>query len=181
MSSKNLPEPAVFLTGYNKAGDSVVFPQKQLQWGQYDNGNMPMATGYVAKMPCDLNNDADLKYDAQVESDNTGLVSKGSALLRYVDLAPAHTTMMHVTQSIDYGIVVGGEAECVMGSGEVIKMKVGDVCVQRYTLHAWRNPSQTQWARIVFSLMDCEPLTRDGKIVSEDLGRGAAYLKSSDN
>jgi hypothetical protein len=89
--------------------------------------------------------------------------------------------MMHRTQSIDYGIALEGEPECVMDSGEVQRMKPGDVMVQRHTKHAWRNPIKTHWARIVFVLMDCKPLMFGGETLGEDLGRGAAFIPGSDN
>lgn len=102
-------------------------------------------------------------------------------MARYVDLAPGYTCMMHRTQSLDYGLVTDGEAECVLKDGTAQFMGPGDVMVQRCTVHAWRNPSRVAWARIFFVLLDCQPLIINGKPLKEDLGRGAAYVPSSDN
>lgn len=66
--------------------------------------------------------------------------------------------MMHRTQSLDYGIVMEGSVVAVLDSGEEHLMHRGDVMVQRATMHAWRNPSETQWARMIFSLQDAQPL-----------------------
>lgn len=66
--------------------------------------------------------------------------------------------MMHRTQSLDYGIVTEGSVVAVFDSGEEHLMHRGDVCVQRATMHAWRNPSETEWARMIFSLQDAKPL-----------------------
>lgn len=66
--------------------------------------------------------------------------------------------MMHRTQSLDYGIVTEGNVVAVFDSGEERLMHRGDVCVQRATMHAWRNPSETEWARMIFILQDVKPL-----------------------
>ena len=47
---------------------------------------------------------------------------------------------MHTTQTIDYGIVLSGEIDLELDSGEV-HLRAGDVVVQRATRHAWRNRS----------------------------------------
>lgn len=46
---------------------------------------------------------------------------------------------MHRTTSLDYGIVLEGEVELILDSGERRAMKAGDIAVQRATMHAWRN------------------------------------------
>jgi len=46
---------------------------------------------------------------------------------------------MHRTVSLDYGIVLEGDVELVLDSGEKRAMKQGDVAIQRGTNHAWRN------------------------------------------
>ena len=45
---------------------------------------------------------------------------------------------MHTTATIDYGIVLAGEIDLELDSGEV-HLTAGDVVVQRATRHAWRN------------------------------------------
>lgn len=77
--------------------------------------------------------------------------------MRYVDMAPGSLSPMHYTKSIDYGIVLEGEVECILDSGEKRLMKRGDSCVQRGTYHAWRNVSgEGVWARMVFVLVGAE-------------------------
>ncbi len=49
---------------------------------------------------------------------------------------------MHRTDSLDYGIVLEGEVECLLGSGESEIMKRGDVTVQRGIAHSWINRSR---------------------------------------
>jgi quercetin dioxygenase-like cupin family protein len=59
---------------------------------------------------------------------------------------------MHRTVSLDYGVVMEGEAELVLDSGETQIMKKGDICVQRGTTHAWKNTSDSDWARMLVYL-----------------------------
>jgi quercetin dioxygenase-like cupin family protein len=77
---------------------------------------------------------------------------------------------MHRTVSLDYGVVLIGEMELVLDSGETRVMKVGDVAVQRGTNHAWRNTSKTEWARMMYVLQPSLPISINGKPLDEDLG-----------
>lgn len=179
--ASNLPERTILITGYNKDNQSTFLDKRLLEWAELDDGKMITGLGYVSKIPADLNGNADLEWDRQKNSPKAGLVVKDSAELRYIDLAPGYTCMMHRTKSVDYGIVLEGKAECIMGGGDVQEAKAGDCVVQRYTKHAWRNTSDTEWARIVFVLMDCKPLNLGGQTLKEDLGWGAAFVPPSGN
>ena len=77
---------------------------------------------------------------------------------------------MHRTISVDYGIVTAGEIESVMDSGESRRLRVGDIMVQRETNHAWRNPSEDQWARMVFILQEAKPIRIGNELLTEDYG-----------
>lgn len=179
---RNLPNPDVFMTGHDaKTLQSIVLAPKKLQWGDFDQGRMPMASIFTNEAVPDLNNDADLKYDREHGTDKVGLVAGGGCVLRYVDVAPGYSTMMHRTQSLDYGILLNGRIECVFDSAQTQELQVGQAMIQRVTMHAWRNPSETEWARILFVLIDCAPLKIDGKMMKEDLGRGSSYLPPSGN
>ena len=101
--------------------------------------------------------------------------------LLQVDFAPGFECMMHRTQSLDYGIVMEGSVELILDDGKTELMQRGDVAVQRATMHAWRNPSKTEWARMYFILQDCKPLVINGRHMKEDLGRGTEGLPPSGN
>lgn len=77
---------------------------------------------------------------------------------------------MHRTVSLDYGVVLEGEVELVLDSGETRLMRRGDVSVQRGTNHAWRNKSETEWARMLYVLVEAEPIVVEGKVLGEDYG-----------
>lgn len=73
-----------------------------------------------------------------------------------IDFAPGTTSRMHRTETIDYVIVLEGEIEMDMDDSTV-KLKAGDVVVQRGTNHAWANRGERR-ARVAFVLIDAEPL-----------------------
>ena len=77
---------------------------------------------------------------------------------------------MHRTESIDYGVVLEGTIELVLDSGETRVMRRGDVCVQRGTMHAWKNISQNnEWARMMFVLVSADKVVVGGKELAESL------------
>ncbi|KAL8397247.1 hypothetical protein RB594_004098 [Gaeumannomyces avenae] len=177
--AKDLPGPTTYLTGHDAAGKAVVHSRRPVKWTAYDSDQVAMSVAYTtSSFPPDLNGDADVAaHDATLGPDGTsthGLVRSSGTVLRFVDFAPGNSCMMHRTQSLDYGIVLEGEVESVLDSGEVTRMGRGDVMVQRATMHAWRNPSQTEWARMIFCLQDCKPLVVAGQRMKEDLGVGMA-------
>jgi mannose-6-phosphate isomerase-like protein (cupin superfamily) len=65
-------------------------------------------------------------------------------LLRIIELYPpdrgGHRTVMHRTRTLDYAIVLEGEAVLVLDDSETV-LGPGAVVVQRGTDHAWENRS----------------------------------------
>lgn len=179
----DLPGPSAYWTGHDqKTGKAIIHSKHPVEWVPYDEDKLAMKVAYTTSFPADLNKDADVaEHEEKEASGKLGLVSGGGTVLRYVDFAPDYTCMMHRTQSVDYGIVVEGEVESIMDSGETQLMKRGDVMVQRATMHAWRNPSKTEWCRMIFVLQDCKPLFVAGERFGEDLGRGTEGLPPSGN
>ena len=70
---------------------------------------------------------------------------------------------MHRTLSLDYAVVVAGSIEVILESGEKRVLSVGDTLVQRGTMHQWRNPSDTEWCRMVVVMMPIDDLVVGGK------------------
>jgi naringenin degradation protein FdeH len=73
-----------------------------------------------------------------------------------IDFPPGNQPHMHRTETIDYVIVMEGEIEMDMDASTV-KLKAGDIMIQRGTNHAWANRSDRR-ARVAFVLVDAEPL-----------------------
>jgi quercetin dioxygenase-like cupin family protein len=55
---------------------------------------------------------------------------------------------MHRTNTLDYIFIIDGEFELTLDSGEKRIMKRGDACVQRASMHAWKNLSKTEFGRL---------------------------------
>jgi mannose-6-phosphate isomerase-like protein (cupin superfamily) len=73
-----------------------------------------------------------------------------------IDFPPGNSGRMHRTETIDYVIVISGEIDMDMDNSTV-RLKAGDVMVQRGTHHAWVNRG-TERARLAFVLIDAAPL-----------------------
>lgn len=73
-----------------------------------------------------------------------------------IDYPPGNKAHMHRTETIDYVIVMEGEIEMDMDDSSV-KLKAGDIMIQRGTNHAWMNRSDKR-ARVAFVLVDAKPL-----------------------
>lgn len=86
--------------------------------------------------------------------------------MRIVDFAPGSKSPLHRTQSIDYGIVLEGEIELELDSGEKRTLKAQDVCVQRGTDHIWYNRTE-KWTRVAYILLDAQPILIQGSPLEE--------------
>lgn len=175
---------ATYLTGHDSNTGKAIIQRKQPgKWSSYDDKLMAFNVAYTtSQFPPNLNSCADIvQHDEVVAAGRLGLVNKGGSVCRIVDFAPGFDCMMHRTQSLDYGVVIEGSIEMVLDSGDRQVMHRGDVAVQRATMHAWTNPSKTEWARMMFVLQDCQKLELDGKVLKEDLGRGVDGLPPSGN
>ena len=73
-----------------------------------------------------------------------------------IDFPPGNHPHMHRTETNDYVIVIDGEIEMDMDDSTV-KLKAGDIMIQRGTNHAWANRSSKP-ARVAFVLVDGQPL-----------------------
>ena len=89
-----------------------------------------------------------------------------------IDFGPGLESPIHRAMSIDYGIVIEGEFELTLDSGESRTMKRGDVSVQRATAHKWRNITGggTEPGRMLYILLDCKELLVNGEKVEGFLG-----------
>ncbi|KAI0007572.1 hypothetical protein F4779DRAFT_498825 [Xylariaceae sp. FL0662B] len=180
--STDLPSTTTYLTGHDDAGTAVVHSVRPAQWTSFEGGIMGFNQIYTNTSPPDLNGNADVQFhDNIIAGGKLGLATKGGTVCRMVDFGPQYECMMHRTQSLDFGVVVEGELDMLLDDGSVTRMKRGDIAVQRATMHAWRNPSTTGWARMVFVLQDTKPLFIGGKRFGEDYGKGTEGLPRSGN
>jgi quercetin dioxygenase-like cupin family protein len=73
-----------------------------------------------------------------------------------MEFAPGVSSEMHRTETIDYIAVLSGEMDMDMDDSTV-KLKAGDIMVQRGTNHAWANRG-TETARMAIVLLDAKPI-----------------------
>ncbi|KAH7361586.1 hypothetical protein B0T11DRAFT_279211 [Plectosphaerella cucumerina] len=182
--ASDFSKPKVYITGHDSSsGKAIVQDSREGGWTVLDNGRLAMNVMYTtSEFPASLNSDEDIKtHDRLIASGTLGLVNKNGTVARMVEFAPGYECLMHRTTSIDYGVCLEGSIELVLDSGDVQVMHRSDVVVQRGTIHAWRNPSATEWARMFFVLQDCQEITLDGKALGEDLGVGVEGIPSSSN
>jgi quercetin dioxygenase-like cupin family protein len=76
---------------------------------------------------------------------------------------PGVAPRVHRTDSVDYGVVLAGEIDMEL-DGATVKLKAGDVLVQRGTIHNWVNRS-TEPCVIAFVLVDAKPVKAAGKVL----------------
>ena len=69
-----------------------------------------------------------------------------------IDFPPGNHPGMHRTETVDYVIVLEGEIEMDMDDSTV-KLKQGDIMIQRGTNHAWSNRSGKP-VRMLYILID---------------------------
>ena len=73
-----------------------------------------------------------------------------------MEFAPGIASEMHRTETIDYIAVLDGEIDMDMDDSTV-KLRAGDIMVQRGTHHAWVNRGAVP-ARLAIVLIDAKPL-----------------------
>ena len=182
--SKGLRELHSYITGHDSnTGATTIQEHREAKWQPVDNNGMAFNVPFTTcQFPISMNNNADIKtHDARLASGKLGIVNPNGTVLRFVDFAPGFESMMHRTQSLEYGIVVEGSIELMLDSGERQLLQRGDVCVQRGTNHAWENPSESGWARVVYVLQDAQPLEVGGRKLKEYLGRSEGEIPGSGN
>lgn len=175
--------PVAFITSHNAEGKAKVHTTNDEPSLIYPGMRVFAKLGYTtSSFPADLNNELDIKqHNEHAASGKRDIVKAGGTICRWVDFAPGHKVMMHRTQSLDYGVVLEGKILMLLDDGSETLMQAGDLAVQRATMHAWRNPSDTEWARMMFVLQDCKPLLVGGERFKEDLGNGTDVFPSSGN
>lgn len=144
------------------------------------DGEMRFSLMYTnPSFPVDMANDKDISVYMDYLATPPGITIPGGSVCRVCDYPPGYLTPMHRTQSLDFGVVLEGEIELVLDSGETRLLKRGDVAVQRGTNHAWRNVSPDdmvdgkkvpKWARMFYVLQNATPIEVKGKSLAEDEG-----------
>lgn len=105
-----------------------------------------------------VNNDG---FNDPTQSDFKTTVDDGT-VFRVVRYEPGVSPRNHRTDSIDYAVVISGEIDMELDDGVTVKLKAGDLLVQRGTIHNWVNRG-TEVCVIAFVLISSKPVTVAGK------------------
>lgn len=89
------------------------------------------------------------------------VIEKGT-VFRILDFHPGVQQRVHRTDSIDYIVVMSGEIDMELESGEEVHLKAGDVMVQRGTVHNWINRG-TQTCVMAVILVHAKPVEAGGQ------------------
>jgi quercetin dioxygenase-like cupin family protein len=86
-------------------------------------------------------------------------------VFRIVSYEPGAVPRNHRTDSIDYAVVLSGEIDMEL-DGTVVRLKAGDLLVQRGTIHNWIN-NGSEPCIIAFVLIGAKPVSIAGKTLHE--------------
>lgn len=171
--------PSRFITTHDENGTSTYLSADILSpdapWIQASANTCFHVPFGTTSSPAQMSNDADVHAYVSGAVRPADVVTPNGTNVRMYDFAPGFATAMHRTYSIDYAVVIEGTVEGVMDGGEVRTGRRGDVFVQRGTNHLWRNPSETEWARMCFFVAAAEPVLvggREMEVIEVDHSKG---------
>jgi len=153
------------VTGHDEAGRSIVVTDEHLLGATLaEDAERSDATFFhlwaTHEVPVSVS-DASLELQRQACATTTVGTGAGS-VLRIGVLAPGARSPMHRTESLDYGLCLGGECDLELDGGDVRTIRAGDVVIQRGTNHIWHNRSGAP-CRFAWILLDAQPYELDGK------------------
>ena len=107
--------------------------------------------------------------------DNTGTADEGlresgttlenGTVFRILELQPDNIPRVHRTDSLDYAVIMSGEIDMELETGDITHLKAGDVIVQRGTVHNWINRGPDPCV-IAFVLIAAKPAEAGGKVLN---------------
>lgn len=123
-----------------------------------------ISTDVVSSRPgatlCNLWSTDSLPADNQAAGDGAKQIRSTAhpegSVFRIIEFAPGVAPRNHRTASIDYAVVLSGEIDMDL-DGEEVRLRAGDVLVQRGTIHDWINRG-TSPCVIAFVLIGAAPV-----------------------
>src|SRR5712672_4614438 len=152
------------ITGHDERGKAIVASDERMT-GVSAPARPDISRGEIwstDKMPVD-------NSEAAAAAQRKGFVvrhnyvgSGQGTVIRITEFAPGAPKFMHRTETLDYALLLSGECDLELDSGEIVHMKPGDIVVQRGTMHAWVN-NGTAPAVFAFILIDADPAKIEGQ------------------
>ena len=155
MSETKLPPIRRVVTGHDEKGVAKVLWEDQPSNAKHGrHGSVSTLVWSSDTMPIDMRIGEKIE-DMGARILGTAPPPHGTRFC-VIDFPPGRPGAMHRTETVDYVIVLQGEIEMDMDQSSV-KLKAGDILIQRGTNHAWVNRS-AEPARVAFVLIDAQPL-----------------------
>lgn len=109
---------------------------------------------------CNLWSTDRLPADNQAEGDGAkqirGTAHAEGSVFRIIEFAPGVAPRNHRTPSLDYAVVLSGEIDMDL-DGKEVRLRAGDVLIQRGTIHNWFNRGDKPCV-IAFVLIGAAPV-----------------------
>ncbi len=155
------------VTGYNADGESVVKTDEQLTADSHGGvaGVFGCEIRSTDQMPIDNSAAADAAQRSGFVPQNSNYVGTGQGTLMRIDeWAPGCGRFTHRTETLDYIIMLSGEIDLELDSGEVAHLKSGDVLLNRGMIHTWVNNGSVSAVMAVI-MTDAKPVEVNGKVL----------------
>ena len=131
----NLPSVRRIITGHDEDGKAIV---------KIDEICNHFREGRPGGMVCNVwttdsspaNNS---KQDDAGQREGKFTMVENGTVFRILEFRPGLQERVHRTDPIDYIVVMKGEIDMELETGEEVHLKAGDVMVQRGTVHNWIN------------------------------------------
>jgi quercetin dioxygenase-like cupin family protein len=131
----NLPSVRRIITGHDEEGKAIV---------KIDEICSHFREGRPGGMVCNVwttdsspaNNS---KQDDAGQREGKFTMVENGTVFRILEFRPGLQERVHRTDTIDYIVVMKGEIDMELETGEEVHLKAGDVMVQRGTVHNWIN------------------------------------------
>ena len=158
------------VTGHDADGKAIVASDERM------TGVSAAARPYISR--CEIWSADKMPVDnsegAAAEAQRKGFVvrhnyvgSGQGTVIRITEFAPGAPKFMHRAETVDYAILLSGECDLELDDGKRVRMKPGDICVQRGTMHAWA-PVGPEPAVFAFVLIDADPVEMGSRKLTTD-------------
>ncbi len=153
--------------GYNADGKAIVKTDEQLTADSRGGvaGVFGCEIWSTDQMPIDNSAAADARQRSGFVPQNSNYVGTGQGTLMRIDeWAPGCGRFTRRTETLDYIIMLSGEIDLELDSGEVAHLKSSDVLLNRGMIHTWVNNGSVSAVMAVI-MIDAKPVEVGGKVL----------------
>lgn len=167
MSSSPPPPIRCFITTHDADGKAIFAKDVSTEVNVKSLGPVQAADLYATtSMPA--SNDPSSLNSSLSAASAPRMVDPSGTKFKIIEFPPGAEASMHRTVTLDYLIIISGEIEVELDSGEKQTLRSGDTLVQRGTSHKWKNHG-TDWVRMAGVVVDAEKVEVGGKTLDWDI------------